>query len=322
MANVLITNQCNRSCSYCFARQEMHFFNPESEMGGKMMHMSLSNLDKVIGFFKRSNMTRIGILGGEPTLHPQFCEVIGRVLKAGLQVNLFTGGLFSNRVKSYLKTLDPKKVTIMFNVSCTNSNHGNGEWDQIATNTHDLAPLATLGYTIYDIDTDLTFLADLVTAYRCRPRIRLGIGVPIIDADHPLIHPKTYKLLAQNILRLAERCDKHDIALQFDCGFTLCMFTPEELGYLRVWNCDAKFVCSPIVDIGPYLDVWPCFPMAKVFKRQLSQFASRQGIIEKIIQKTQPYRTFGVHDDCYECKYKKRGQCAGGCLAHTIRSFH
>ncbi len=36
----------------------------------------------------------------------------------------------------------------------------------------------------------------------------------------------------------------------------------------------------------------------------------------------EPYKTFGCMPECRDCIYLRRGQCAGGCLAHAINSFH
>jgi sulfatase maturation enzyme AslB (radical SAM superfamily) len=321
MANVLITNQCNRTCSYCFAKKEINQSRQKSRDRKMQAHMCLEDFDRVIEFFRRSEMKIMRILGGEPTLHPHFPQVVDKAINAGFDVLLFTGGLVSSRVCGYLKKIDPKRLTLIVNVSCTNDTSKPGEFERVTRTVQRLAEFSMLGYTIYDLNIDSSFLIDLVLETRCRPCIRLGVGVPVVDDDHPLIHPDQYKTMAQHILGLAEQCDRHDITLEFDCGFPLCMFEPGELGYLRIWNCNANFLCSPVVDIGPNLDVWPCFPVSKLYKTRLEKFATRQELVDHFLEKTKAYRTFGMYDQCHICKYKRRGQCAGGCMSHTIRSF-
>ena len=319
MANLLITNYCNRNCLYCFASREVSHSRDYYFHGDKKVDIDLSALDKVIRFFKRSEITKIGIMGGEPTLHPQFPKVIDKLLGEGLDIKLFTGGLVPRRAIDYLKTLDPKKLTILINVS----SFGNPlELKRIKNSICELSKYAVLAYTIHELDFNPSFLIDWIKEKNCRPYIRLGIGLPIVNATHPLIHPRQYKTIAQHILRLAERCDKNNISLKFDCGFTFCMFTPEELGYLCTWNCGTHFCCSSILDIGPNLDVWPCFPLSPMIKTHLDEFETQQDILDFFSLKTQNYRFFGVYDSCHTCKYKQRKQCAGGCLSHTIRCFN
>jgi sulfatase maturation enzyme AslB (radical SAM superfamily) len=317
MANVLITDHCNRNCSYCFAKQEMGDQN-EKRSG----HMSLENFERVMQFCRRSDLKTVGILGGEPTLHPDFTSIIDQLLKEGLYIKVFTGGLLPPKVEHYLKNLSTNKLNMIINVSYQSEYSSTGIFDQVRKTVHSLAMISTLGYTIYDLNTDFSFLVELIMESKCRPRIRLGMGVPALDGIHPIIHPDHYKLIAQRILRLAKKCDLYDIAIDLDCGFILCMFTPEELGYLRSWNCNANFSCSPIIDIGPTLDVWSCFPLSKMHKTHLEKFSTRQELINHFEEKTMAFRSFGLYDQCHTCKHKKRGQCGGGCLSHTIRSFN
>jgi MoaA/NifB/PqqE/SkfB family radical SAM enzyme len=283
--------------------------------------MRLEDLDKVIHFFRLSGMKTMRILGGEPTIHPFFPEVVDRVLEAGFDVRVFTGGLIPKKVKNHLRSIDSRKLMLIVNMSCPSETTLPGEYDKIEATLYDLAELSMLGYTIYEPRFDASFLIDLIVQSHCRPRIRLGIGVPIVDAEHPLISPRQYKKVAQHIVRLAEQCDRHDIAMELDCGFPFCMFTPIELGYLKSWNCTTNFVCSPILDISPTLEVWPCFALSSMYRAKLEDFTTRQECVAYFAQKSHSFSSFGVYDHCHECKYKKREQCAGGCLSHTIRSF-
>ena len=63
MANIAITNYCNLKCPYCFADDMIHDDNK---------NMSLENYVKILRYLIQYNETDIGIIGGEPTLHPQF----------------------------------------------------------------------------------------------------------------------------------------------------------------------------------------------------------------------------------------------------------
>jgi organic radical activating enzyme len=322
MANVLITDYCNRACSYCFARNEI---SPCSGSSTPKTHeetsMSLEDLDRVIRFFHRSEMSTMRILGGEPTIHPRFPQIIDKVLDAGFEIRIFTGGLIPPKIKKYIKTLDASKVMLIMNMSCPSETSAPGELNRITQNVYELAHYCTLGYTIYKPDFDATFLVDLATQSQCQPRIRLGIGVPQIKAENARIDPQQYPLVAKNILRLVRQSDSNNVAVEFDCGFPFCMFTPEELGYLITWGCKTNFVCSPTIDISPTLEVWPCFALSSMYRERLDKFETRQELVAYFAHKSKPYRTFGLYDLCHACKHKKRGQCAGGCLSHTIRSF-
>jgi len=322
MANVMITDYCNRACSYCFAKNEISTVsNRNIREAQQKTNMSLEDLDKVIRFFHRSEMPIMRILGGEPTIHPRFPQIIDKVLSADFEIRIFTGGLIPPKIRNYIKTLDASKVMLIINMSCPSETTSSDELNRISKNVYELADYCMLGYTIYKSNFDASFLVDLITQSQCRPRMRLGLGVPEINAEDALIDPAQYPLVAQNILKLVRQSDLKNIAVEFDCGFPFCMFTPEELGYLITWGCKTNFVCSPTIDISPTLEVWPCFALSCIYKERLDKFETRQELVTYFSHKSKVYRTFGLYDHCHVCKHKNREQCAGGCLSHTIRSF-
>jgi molybdenum cofactor biosynthesis enzyme MoaA len=57
----------------------------------------LKDIDTIIDFCKRSGVSQIRILGGEPSHHPQIVDLIERVYERGLYVGIiFTNGIFDN----------------------------------------------------------------------------------------------------------------------------------------------------------------------------------------------------------------------------------
>jgi uncharacterized radical SAM superfamily Fe-S cluster-containing enzyme len=66
ISNIAIVNYCNLKCPYCFADNEQE--NP--------IYMSLENYIKTLDFILKNPVDGIGILGGEPTLHPDFSKII------------------------------------------------------------------------------------------------------------------------------------------------------------------------------------------------------------------------------------------------------
>lgn len=83
MANIMLNDHCNLNCSYCFAK---------STYGKNINNISLKNFKAALDFILKDNEEMVGLIGGEPTLHPQFEEII-KLLKYDKRVKniiLFT----------------------------------------------------------------------------------------------------------------------------------------------------------------------------------------------------------------------------------------
>jgi len=66
MANIVLTNLCNLSCPYCFA---------EELRAADIQYISQEALVTITQFLERSRAQEVGLIGGEPTLHPKFKEI-------------------------------------------------------------------------------------------------------------------------------------------------------------------------------------------------------------------------------------------------------
>jgi MoaA/NifB/PqqE/SkfB family radical SAM enzyme len=84
MARLVIelTNRCNLRCQHCF--DERHAGTGE---------LPLVILDKVLSEGKGCGIDHLAFTGGEPTLHPQFPEIVPRVCAAAYTYSLVSNGL-------------------------------------------------------------------------------------------------------------------------------------------------------------------------------------------------------------------------------------
>ena len=89
MPNILITNYCNRECSYCFAKDKVNKQNVNGV--NRNRNLTLENVDLIINFLKQSNHSVFSILGGEPTLHPQFTQIVDRASSTGTSIETTMG---------------------------------------------------------------------------------------------------------------------------------------------------------------------------------------------------------------------------------------
>lgn len=102
--NVLITNRCNLNCPYCFFADEL-----ERNDNTNKAEMSISDFEYVADFFVKSGVNEISLLGGEPTLHSQFKQVIDIAIDRNLKIVLKSNGLWGESVNEVLTKIPPGK---------------------------------------------------------------------------------------------------------------------------------------------------------------------------------------------------------------------
>ena len=110
MANIALTATCNRACSFCFATDAMEAHAPGSQ------YMTLEKFDTALEFLIRSNIPEARLLGGEPTIHPDFERIVDRVLARGLRLMVFSGGMIPEKALRRLEEVPAGQLTVLLNV--------------------------------------------------------------------------------------------------------------------------------------------------------------------------------------------------------------
>ncbi len=317
MSNILISSRCNRKCSFCFARQRIG----KSVKSSSDVNMTRQDLRKVMDMLKRSGDTTLRLLGGEPTLHPEFREIVEEAIGEGFRVVIFTNGFMKPEIADFLGALPDKQARMLCNVS-PQANDTQKQLDTLFYTLQRLGEKVTLGVTLSTLDMDYGFLIEYIDRLKIQRRVRLGIAQPIVGRDNEYLDPEDYREAGRFIVKMAHDLYSRDIIMGFDCGLTLCMFDDEEMGSLFRISEGFKMLCSPIIDIGLQMDVWHCFPLSEVLVTDFSAYDKRNDMVSRYNKLTRPYRTLGCKPECTTCKYLKTRQCTGGCLAHAMNSLN
>lgn len=81
--DVYITSQCNRRCTYCFLTSD--FLDSRAQMG-------IDTYGQILSWSRRYGIGEITLLGGEPSLHPDFAKMVSMAHDEGMQVRIVTNG--------------------------------------------------------------------------------------------------------------------------------------------------------------------------------------------------------------------------------------
>jgi radical SAM protein with 4Fe4S-binding SPASM domain len=279
--------------------------------------MSLEKYLICLDFLHKSHENHMKLLGGEPTLHPEIRPFVELNLERGIETTLFTNGLWEPNVQEFFEQPNTSTVQFVFNVN-----------ELSLLKSRDKAILerslkiagsrAIIGFNIYRTDFDLMFLGDLIEAFSLKKTIRLGLASPIVGVENDYILEGELKTVGKRLVAQLLTLEKKDILGSFDCGFPLCLFNRKELGTLALATQGFSSVCDAIIDVGVDLTVWPCFPLSNILNVKMTDFKNLLEIKSFYQKKFNSLRQFGHRESCLSCKYLRRGQCSGGCLARNI----
>ncbi|MCB1172978.1 MAG: radical SAM protein [Leptospiraceae bacterium] len=320
MGNILLTDSCNRTCQFCFAQERLgrNVRRSDARPEDYTSFMSMERIEQLLDLMVASGEKQFRLLGGEPSLHPQFLEIIHQALERDLNVLIFTNLIMPRSIVDALACLPSHRISILANVTPEQSDTPRMK-ERVEYALQRLHQSTVVSLTITAPGFEYRFLIDLIKKYNLIKRIRVGIGMPIVGRDNQFLATSDYKAVGTDIARMAVVCNEHDILPGFDCGLTMCMFSREEMGVIADCTQGLDIVCHPIIDIGPNGEVWHCFPLSEVLNTHIDEFSTRGQIEDFYRQAVAPYTTIGCMNQCIDCDYKRRGQCHGGCLAHTMK---
>lgn len=320
MANLLLTETCVRSCPYCFAKKHMADAADDDIL-------SWENLIYVADFLEASGDKNISLLGGEPSLHPNFIEFIIYLLERNFHVNIFTSGIMSeeklteaNRV---LSGVNPDRLSFVVNLN-NPKNSTFSENESIKRFLKSLGHLTSPGFNIYKPDFDLDFLFHYINLYGLKKNLRLGLAHPIPGKRNKYVSIADMKKMANRLLQFERQFERFQVTCGLDCGMPLCIFTDEQLGKLyKMSQGHLNFGCGPAVDIGTDMSIWCCFPLSDFHKKSIFDFDNMREVVEFFVDKQNLVKSEvpGIFDECENCAQAKNRLCSAGCAAHMLSWF-
>lgn len=311
MANIAIINFCNLKCPYCFADDMIH---------EKSTSISLEDYRKILDFIARTPKNHVGIIGGEPTLHPQFEDILKETNYYCKEVNtgatLFTNGielekfmpLIGERIGLLININSPKYVPEKLYSKMINTlDH----MDSLSW----FPQRANIGCNIHPGCDDYSFIWEIVDRYKI-DHIRTSVVSPAACYEKYRKDKEGYYVMMKpKFLQFAEDAKKHHCRLNMDCGhIPMCYFNREEVELLES-ICDNLYqdFCEPVVDITSNFKATACFgSYDPVDIRDFNNLPELERYL--LITKSLPKAKKICTGRCTTCKKHELLQCQGGCL--------
>lgn len=311
MANIALTATCNRACSFCFATDAMESQDPSGKF------MPLARFDEALDFLQRSAIDEARLLGGEPTIHPEFEQMIDRALARGLRLVVFSGGVIPEKAMKRLEAIPAGQLTVLLNVIAPST----GTPPQLARQETVLQRLGNrvmLGVTIDSPAVRIGFLLDMIEQYGLARAVRLGLAHPTLSRTNAFLHPRHYPEVGRRVAEFGLEAQSRGIRLDFDCGWVPCMFPDGALAELGRTAHEMGNRCNPILDLMPDGQMISCYPLAEHARVALTSKDEARTVRAHFVSRQEADRQFMLYRECETCSWRARGECTGGCLSASL----
>lgn len=326
MPNIMLTYGCNLKCSYCFANE---FVNKRSN------YITEENFVKAIEFLTREGVARIGLIGGEPTLHPKFKDFLEYLINNRKvdEATIYTNGILLDK---FINQIIAPKFRLL--VNC-NSPKEIGELQfeklrnnlRLLVNDHYMRDRMNLGINLYKDDLDYSYIIDLLRECDLH-RVRISLTVPDFSICGNVNAIEYFKNRKTFLLKFLADMQKNNILPYYDCNKPpYCIWTDEEKEWLE--NMVAKYhvesnligdhsFCFPVIDILPNLQAVRCFGMSEYEKVCIDDFTGVSEIASYFLNHidSASYQ-IPVGDECKECRKRQTRKCTAGCIGFKSESI-
>jgi len=313
MPNILLTNSCNRQCPYCFALAQVKLGVCRADW-----EMSESELETVLSYL-HFGRDAVSLLGGEPTLHSRFAEIVAQVTARRFPIKIFTNGTTA-RLRSISASACHDDLSLILNLN-EPSSYSRNAWNEIEENARHFGSRLSLSFNVYRPDFTWDHLRDVILRRNLSRKIRIGLAQPIHGLGNSYLKEEAVPVACARLVDMAVDLARDGISLGLDCGFRGCAFSNRQRGVLLECGAQPQFDCSPVLDIGPDLIVWRCFPFSATPGVRLLDFRSLQEVSDHFDRVWAKEAALGNTPDCTECRHFGRG-CRGGCLSRTVNQRH
>jgi len=307
--NLLLTNTCNRSCAYCFALAQVKVGTTRPNW-----EMSQAELETVLGYLD-PRFDPVSLLGGEPTLHSRFTSIVHDIVGRGFDVKIFTNG-----TTPPLREIDPadlEALTVILNLN-PRETYRDDAWGEIEANGRFMGPRMRVSLNVDGPRFTWDHIVAAIEEWNLGRLVRLGVTQPIRGMANRYLKEPDIPEASRRIVRMAQEMAERGITIGFDCGFRTCSFTEEERGILAECGTQFLFSCRPVLDIGPELMCWRCFPFSVEEGLRLTDFESLPELSRAFEEKWGAIACRGNVAECPSCEQLLTGVCRGGCLSRTL----
>jgi len=324
MVDINLTDFCNQSCNFCFAKKEM----------AAPMKKELSYIDFLF-LARKMRKAGIGALsfqGGEPTIHTEFFKILKYALKHFFIITIYTNGIFSPKSKKTLLRAGPR-VTLVVNIATPGFQFNKKIREEVIGNIKELSDNRRVILAItstFQSDLEIKRIIDFLDKELIKKvAIRLGFQL-YIAGDKNILTLDDFPRAGKNFCRLVKYVYEKGppLFIATSSGMVPCMFTKEEREYLE----SKKIILSSDCHLGhndswftiaPELTAFKCYSLSTCDRYKIDQNTDFKKLKKNFHRLQIKYRRELVLEKCKRCSYYGigKGRCSGPCLAYRMNDL-
>lgn len=310
MPNLMLTNYCNYHCAYCFGVDMMAPKQPAQRM-------SRDTFKGIVEWLKKRPFDNIvHLMGGEPTLNPDFEWMVDYLLENDLYVTVFSN-MATDQAPVYAEKLSCLPVRWVANVN-NPANWTAHQRENIMKALKAAGKNAALTFNIIPDEPNELWALDLIKECGLSPEVKVGFVLPTLTNSNLALPEEKYSEVAQRVVDLVKAGEDIGLHVGYECGVPYCAFNDEQSGYLWRHNSYPNSGCMSRMDITPDGYMIYCLPLATAHKRHYTEFDNYQECREWFEAQYAPYRLLGAKIECAECMLNNPEKCRAGCVAKNM----
>lgn len=321
----LTTNRsCNMRCSWCYA--QMTGFNAEETM-------TLEIVEQSIELFRGLKLDSVILIGGEPTIHPHFLQIVEKIVASGMNAYLVTNALrFAD--KDFLKsavTAGISAITVSLKAANAIDYREFTKKDAFEKVKRAIRNLKESG-ALYVVN--VTACESLVDSFDEMISLVKDMGVRMLSVDtgKPVIlDGKTYmesmespQRMARFFMEIYPKLKQSGIRFSLKIAVPFCLF-PREFIDIMIAEGNVMTGCQMVsgrgIIIDPTGELVPCNHLCNLSLGRLGKDFLDAGeyiALRRSEKATNFYNSVSSapHNNCVGCSYWE--QCGAGCKLYWL----
>jgi len=305
---LVLTYKCNRSCEFCF----------QDNLDSSSDAMSYVDYCTFLSWLKLQKIKAFSILGGEPTVHPDFVKMLNMANAMSFEVDVLTNLLFDN----HLIGMFGMCATVCANIS-SKVTYTSNEWELLCANLYALASLGVQvlpSVTIYKRNQGIDHIIGFAKQYDNINTVRIDLARPSVGRTNRFVSINGIFDYKNEFLEYISLMENVGLKVVFDCPFPKCFFTPAEVNeYSLIDKGLTHNECGNII-INPDLSLGSC-PFYSLLGKNITEYESFDEASS--CARNQHEREELKYDNytlenCRSCEHRKNRSCSSYCVAERL----